>query len=264
MPKEDEELLTNWAHHAEGMMLCVGPTGCGKTTTSYALLTEMIKTRNILTVEDPVEFIIDGISQISINKEDYHLPNDFSAGIRSILRHDPDVIFLGEIRDSEAARAAVHASFSGHVLMSTMHARDPASAIILLRSMGIHDYEIAASLKIVLGQRILRNLCPKCKEKRDLKETEKEMCKKYNVHLDHAWAAKGCDDCSFTGYLGMSIIFELWELNENDYANILAHEDENKIRATIRKRNIKPMAVSALEMAKKGEIDLKEAMSVNV
>ncbi|MDX1681083.1 MAG: ATPase, T2SS/T4P/T4SS family, partial [Akkermansiaceae bacterium] len=195
MEQGDLNELLEWSSHAEGMLLCVGPTGCGKTTTAYSLLNEMKPDRNILTLEDPVEFALEGISQIALDRDNPTQPASFAEGVHDLLRHDPDTLFLGEIRSDETARAAISASFSGHVLLSTMHSRDPAGAITLLRSMGVKDYEIAASLKIIVGQRVLRKLCGDCRQQRAAKPPEVEAAREQGVSLDQVWDAPGCEQC---------------------------------------------------------------------
>jgi type II secretory ATPase GspE/PulE/Tfp pilus assembly ATPase PilB-like protein len=218
--------------------------------------------QNILTLEDPVEFVIDGLTQIQLDRKDPMRPATFEEGLRSILRHDPDTIFMGEIRAEPAARAAIDASFGGHVLLSTMHARDPAGAVTLLRSMGAEDYEIAASLRIVVGQRLIRLLCGECKAKHSLTDPQAAAVEAYGVELKHHWEAEGCEACSGTGYRGLSAAFEVWRLDEQDYDAILAHEDEKKLRSSLRKRGVRSLLASAFERVRSGETALPEAFAL--
>jgi len=258
-----ETAMLQWAQHAEGMLLCIGPTGCGKTTTCYSLLNEMKERgRNLLTLEDPVEFVIDGINQIPLDPEDRTLPGTFAEGIRGALRHDPDTLFLGEIRDEPTAAAALDASFSGHVILSTMHARDPASAITLLRSMGARDYEIAASLKIVIGQRILRLLCESCRTERTPSEAEAAAASESGVELETLWSSEGCSNCAGTGYRGLTAVFESWPLEEEDYAAIMRREDEHALRDRLRDRGVKSLGNAAFEKVRDGETSLTEAAAL--
>lgn len=262
LEKEDQDRLLEWADKAEGMVLCVGPTGCGKSTTCYSLLNAMKDRRNILTLEDPVEFTLDGLNQISLDPDSPGQPSTFAQGVHDILRHDPDAVFLGEIRDRDTAQAAVNASFSGHVLLSTMHSRDPAGVITLLRSMGSADHEIAASVSLIMGQRLLRCLCPDCREARPPKAFEREIAGEHGVDLAKAWEASGCQDCGETGHKGLTAVFELWHLQDEDYEAILAHEDEKSLRHRLRQRGVPSLAEAALERAARGQVSLTEALAV--
>ncbi|MEX2579862.1 MAG: ATPase, T2SS/T4P/T4SS family [Verrucomicrobiales bacterium] len=263
MEEPDEKALLEWASQAQGMVLCVGPTGCGKTTTCYALLREMLKRKgNLITLEDPVEFVVDGLTQVQLDAKDPSRPDTFAKGIRSILRHDPDAVFMGEIRDEPAAHAAIDASFSGHVLLSTMHARDPAGAATLLRSMGVKSYEIAASLRMVVGQRLVRLLCPDCREERPPTELEAEAAKEFGVELEASFEGKGCPACSGTGYRDRSAVFERWELTDDDYAALMKGQDENRLRAALRDRGVPSLAAAALQRARRGDTSVKEALRV--
>lgn len=262
MEEQDQTRLMEWCTHAEGMVLSVGPTGCGKTTTCYSLLNEIKSQRNILTIEDPVEFTIDGLNQISLDQDQPGQPATYAEGVRDMLRHDPDTVFLGEIRDEATANAAVNASFSGHVLLSTMHSRDPVGAVTLLRSMGAKDYEIAASIRIIIGQRILRRLCRHCKQSRDAERHEDEVADELGVTLNQVSTASGCDHCGGTGHCGLTAVFELWRLEQEDHDAILAHEDENKLRVRLRERGVRSLLAAALEKAAAGKVSIVEAMAL--
>jgi len=260
-----ETLLRDWTESAEGMVLVAGPTGSGKTTTAYALLQALQSTgQTIITLEDPVEIIMDGLTQIQLDEDNPAAPSSFEEGITDVLRHDPDAIFLGEIRDEATTRAAVDASFSGHVLISTMHARDPAGAVTLLRSMGAKDYEIAAALRLVVGQRIVRRLCSDCGEVGEPHAAEAAWLNELGRHSGTFGLARGCDACSGTGYRRLTALFELWHLGERDYEAILAHEDENRLRASLRESGVTSLLESALEKAASGEISLREARHLHL
>lgn len=183
-------------------------------------------------------------------------------GVYDILRHDPDALFLGEIRDQETAHAAVNASFSGHVVLSTMHSRDPASVITLLRSMGAADYEIAASISLVIGQRILSRLCPECRVRREPHGFEKTAARKHGVVLQAAWDAQGCSACAGTGQRGLTAVFELWRLEEADHEAILDHADEKTLRSRIRERGVPSLATAAIERAAAGKIRMDQALAL--
>ena len=190
-----------------GIILVTGPTGSGKTTTLYAALTMLNdQTRNIMTVEDPVEYALPGISQTQVNTK---VGMTFASGLRSILRQDPDVVMLGEIRDMETAEMAVQASLTGHLVLSTVHTNSAVSAITRLVDMGVERYLLASSVKAILAQRLVRKLCSNCKT--EITPTP-SFLQQMNVDADNAAMAcqpVGCVDCSNTGYRGRTAIYEL-------------------------------------------------------
>ena len=166
----DYEQLHGALRDARGMILVSGPTGAGKTTTLYALLHELKQTdHSIVTIEDPVEYVIEGITQIQVNEKQ---GLTFAAGVKGLLRLDPDIILMGEMRDTVSARAALDAADSGHVFLSTLHARDAAGTITALRNFGLADYEIAATLDLIVAQRLVRRLCTACRKQEALTEAE--------------------------------------------------------------------------------------------
>ena len=234
---QDHDLanIKNWLDNVHGMLLVTGPTGSGKTTTLYALLHKLKNTgRNILTIEDPVEYQVEGINQIQVDH--FHGLN-FSKGIQSMLRHDPDYLLLGEIRDASSAHAAINAASSGHVLMSTMHSRDAVGAINVLRNYGLDAHEISANLVLVIAQRIVRKLCPDCREQGEPTDESIRWFQSLGLDIpEKVWLPKGCDACSGIGYKGRTGIFEIWQINKEDYALILSNADERKIHESLSKR----------------------------
>ncbi|MDD4980715.1 MAG: GspE/PulE family protein [Candidatus Omnitrophica bacterium] len=214
MAKENYDKYLNLIHKPSGIILVTGPTGSGKTTTLYASLTILKSSeRNIITIEDPVEYQLDFCRQIQVNPKVNLL---FSTGLRSILRHDPDIIMIGEIRDRETAEIAIQAALTGHLVFSTLHTNDSASAITRLIDMGIEPFLIASCLNGVVAQRLIRGLCPKCKKHMDedaLKgitlRVPKELSEKEKAGL---YEAQGCQDCLYTGYSGRIGIFEIMEM----------------------------------------------------
>ena len=186
-----------------GVILATGPTGSGKTTTLYSLLKLANNDeRNIITVEDPIEYDLPGVSQSQINSD---IGMSFAAGLRATLRQDPDIILVGEIRDEETASVAAQASLTGHLVFSSLHANGSVAAVIRLRDLGLDDYLIAASLRGVIAQRLLRKLCPQCRQAQSLSEQEQ-------AHFSHAglpvpeeiWGPVGCSACLDIGYSGGS------------------------------------------------------------
>ena len=206
---EGLENIRDWLDDMSGMLLVVGPTGSGKTTTLYAMLHKLkLHERNVVTIEDPVEYEVDGISHIQIDKR-HGL--DFPEGIKAMLRMDPDYALVGEIRDAFSAAAAITASGSGRALMSTLHSRDAVGVIDILRNFGVSGHEISANLMLVISQRLVRKLCPHCREKTTLNKEETSWLKLLKRKAPkHVWRAVGCNKCNDTGYHGRTGVFEVW------------------------------------------------------
>jgi len=227
--------LRAWLKQTSGMVLMAGPTGCGKTTTAYSLLHEL-KTANrvIISVEDPVECQIDGITQIQVNglKE-----LSFSEGVKAILRHDPDYLMVGEIRDALSAQAAVRAAIAGRVLLSTVHCRDAVSAVTALRNWNLTDREIADALSVVVAQRLVRKLCRHCRKSAKPSKLEAAWIRSFNLSVPpKVWTPVGCKECKSLGYRGRTGVFEVWRLDEDARAAILKGTDELLLREHLARR----------------------------
>ncbi|MDH3452687.1 MAG: type II secretion system ATPase GspE, partial [Gammaproteobacteria bacterium] len=195
-----------------GILLVTGPTGSGKTTSLYAALTRLNdRSRSILTVEDPIEYYIDGVGQTQVNTR---VDLTFARGLRAILRQDPDVVMVGEIRDLETAEIAVQASLTGHLVMSTLHTNTAVGAVTRLRDMGVEPFLLSSSLIGVVAQRLVRLLCPQCKSADELNEAEREALGIENGHRYEVYEPAGCEHCSGTGYHGRSGIYELLLIDE--------------------------------------------------
>ena len=221
--------LQDWLENTSGMFLAAGPTGSGKTTTLYALLHRLnIADKRIITIEDPVEYALPGITQIQLD-EKHHL--SFGEGVKAVLRLDPDLVMLGEIRDAASARAAVDAAITGRVLLSTVHSHDAVGAITALRNWGLPNHEIAESISVIVTQRLVRRLCEHCKVMARPTATELNWLRALNLEIPgEVRTATGCDRCSGIGYLGRTGIFEVWRLSETDYEMILAGAHERALR----------------------------------
>ncbi|MBM4066129.1 MAG: type II secretion system protein GspE [Planctomycetes bacterium] len=243
----------------EGMFLVTGPTGSGKTTTLYAVLKEIVSPEvKIITVEDPVEYSMQGVNQIQVNPQ---IDLTFASGLRSILRHDPDVVLIGEIRDRETASIAVQASLTGHLVLSTLHTNDSASAFTRLMDMGIEDYLISSCLVGVLAQRLVRRLCPKCRE---LYMPEQEV--RQTVGIEEGvplYGPKGCDDCNNSGLRGRRTIAELLVVDEDIRRLVLAHKDSSEILKEAVKKGTKTLWEDGLELVRRGETTLEELLRVS-
>lgn len=208
---EDIKELKNILKHTSGIVLITGPTGSGKTTTLCSLLNELdSKEKNIITIEDPVEYHISGVNQMNVNNK---AGLTFSNGLRSILRQDPDIIMVGEIRDEETAEIAVKASITGHLVLSTLHTRDSSSAILRLADMNVPSYLIADSLISVVAQRLVRKICPYCKEAYDPSDDEKKMLS-LDAH-SKLYKGRGCKYCNGSGYKGRKALFEIMDVEES-------------------------------------------------
>ncbi len=206
--------LKNLIKKPHGIILVTGPTGSGKTTTLYASLTELNETsRNILTVEDPIEYYIDGIGQTQVNNK---VDMSFARGLRAILRQDPDVVMIGEIRDLETAEIAVQASLTGHLVFSTLHTNTAVGAVTRLRDMGVEPFLLSSSLIGVVAQRLVRLLCPECKVAAEVTPTECALlkCDPATNPPPAIYHHKGCSACNHTGYSGRNGIYELIEMDD--------------------------------------------------
>lgn len=213
-----------------GILLVTGPTGSGKSTTLYAGLSTINNAeRNILTVEDPVEYDLEGIGQTQVNPK---VDMTFARGLRAILRQDPDVVMIGEIRDLETAEIAIQASLTGHLVLSTLHTNTAVGAITRLRDMGVEPFLLASSLLGVLAQRLVRTLCPDCREKRAANELEINVMKLSSNH--QLWHTPGCPECHHTGYRGRTGIHELFLVNDPIRRLIHDGASEHSIEQEIR------------------------------
>jgi len=254
---ENLDHLNGWLANLHGLFLVAGPTGSGKTTTLYALLHELKQqARNILTIEDPVEYQIDGINQMQVN-ERHELT--FAEGLKVMLRLDPDYMMVGEIRDASSSRIAVDASNKGRVLMSTIHAPDAVGAVTSLRNWGIRDHEIATALTVVVTQRLVRTLCTHCRVMGEPNEADRKWLEAARLPVpEKVWHPRGCNKCSDIGYRGRTGIFEVWHLHEDDYALILAHADDHTMRQHLALKGHQSMVMHAMEKVAEGITSVEE------
>ncbi|MCG6200101.1 type II secretion system ATPase GspE [Psychromonas antarctica] len=232
MTEQNHTLLRELIHKPHGIILVTGPTGSGKSTTLYAGLLEInAKNSNILTVEDPIEYAIDGIGQTQVNTK---VDMTFARGLRAILRQDPDVVMIGEIRDLETAEIAVQASLTGHLVLSTLHTNSAVGAVTRLRDMGVEPFLLSSSLLGVLAQRLVRRLCPSCKESHVPTEQEKKILGLQCDDPRIIFRAIGCNKCNQTGYKGRTGIHELLVVNENVRELIHTNAGEQAVEKVIR------------------------------
>jgi general secretion pathway protein E len=247
----------------QGVFLVTGPTGSGKTTTLYAML-QHINTpeKNILTVEDPVEYILEGIGQIQINPK---IQLDFAKALRSFLRQDPDVIMVGEVRDEETARIAIQAALTGHLVFSTLHTNDSASALTRLVDMGIEPYLLTSSVTAILAQRLVRRVCPHCREIYKPTDFERRLLDEYtNGSGNSVYKGRGCPECLNTGFLGRIGIFELLTLNSKIRHMVQEKASSEEIKAEAIKDGMLTLRQDGISRALAGDTSLSEIMRVTI
>jgi len=243
-----------------GIFLVTGPTGSGKSTTLYAALSQMDGERlNISTVEDPVEYELDFCNQVQINEK---IGLDFATALRSLLRQDPDVIMIGEIRDNETARIAVQAALTGHLVLSTLHTNDAASSVTRLVNIGIDPYLIAASLNGVLAQRLVRRICPKCKQPYDPPERILSYLRRVGVESQPLYRGTGCQSCRGSGYTGRIGIYEMLEVDDRFRAQINQDPSVGAMRQLFRESGRRTLFEDGLLKVKQGLTTLEEVLRV--
>ncbi len=235
-----------------GLLLVTGPTGSGKTTTLYAALTQINSvTKNIMTIEDPVEYRLPMIRQTQINPK---AGVTFATGLRSILRQDPDVIMVGEIRDHETAEIAIHAALTGHLVLSTLHTNDAVGAVARLLDMGVENYLLASTLLGVMAQRLVRRICPQCQEG---KRPSPEIKARY-PELTVLYRGRGCRSCRETGFAGRVGVFELFLIDEAIRAKVASKATSDVLRAAAVASGMRPMRADGLQKVQEGLTTLEE------
>jgi general secretion pathway protein E/type IV pilus assembly protein PilB len=243
-----------------GIILVTGPTGSGKTSTLYTALAAINDTeRKIITIEDPIEYQLKGVNQIQVNEKS---GLTFARGLRSILRHDPDVVLIGEIRDAETAQIAVQASLTGHLVFSTLHTNDAAGACTRLVDMGVEPYLVASSLEAVLAQRLVRVLCKLCKQP-DTSPTAQAFKVKLGIPADHVtYRAVGCRECRNTGFHGRHAIYEWMDSSNEIRQLILNSASTDAIRDAARKDGMRTLAEDGWRLVRQGITTVEEVLSV--
>ncbi|MDA3873060.1 MAG: GspE/PulE family protein [Kiritimatiellae bacterium] len=259
MTETQSDLIHEWLGNIQGLFLVVGAVGSGKSTTLYALLNQLRKrTRSVVTIEDPVEYRIEGVNQIQVSPStDF----DFPEALKSVMRLDPDDIMFGEIRDPVSAAAAIDASATGKVLLSTLHSRDAVGAVISLRNYGVKDHEIAALLETVVAQRLVRKLCDSCKKETSVSDSDKAWLKsigrKAPKNLYEANPG-GCEACGGVGYKGRTGIFEVWRLRQKDKELLIQHPAEQALRQQIRDWGLPSLFDASWDLLTTGTTSLEE------
>jgi len=262
---KDQKILSHASKKPFGMILVTGPTGSGKTTTLYSVLRLLNKPSvNITTLEDPVEYKIEGINQIKVNPE---TNLTFAAGLRSIMRQDPDIILVGEIRDHETSEIAVNAALTGHLLLSTFHANDATTAIPRLIDMGIEPFLLASTLEVIIAQRLVRKICPSCRKSKT--ETKESLIKNFSIAKEYfteksitLYEGKGCSACNGTGYAGRTAIFEFIEITKPIQDIIIKNPSKKEIWDVARKEGTRTLFEDGLEKVKGGITTMEELLRI--
>jgi general secretion pathway protein E len=262
MHDERIKLLNRLIKSPYGIILVTGPTGSGKTTTLYAALSTINQPEiNIITIEDPIEYQMDGVGQIQVNPK---IDLTFAAGLRSIVRQDPDVILIGEIRDRETAEIAIQSSLTGHLVFSTLHTNDAASAVTRLIDMGIEPFLVTSSVIAIIAQRLVRVLCPHCKE---IYKPDKETLANLGLALsvlkkNSFYRKKGCNLCMHTGYRGRTAIFEIMIVDDEIKRLVLKTSDANQINELALKQGMITLQKDGIDKALKGITTTEEVLRV--
>ncbi|MEK4137901.1 ATPase, T2SS/T4P/T4SS family [Kurthia sp. FSL E2-0154] len=258
--EQNQQKFERMIRKPNGIVLITGPTGSGKSSTLSATLNDLNdEALNIITVEDPVEYQLEGINQIQVREE---VGLTFAAGLRSILRQDPDVIMIGEIRDTETAQMATRASLTGHLVFSTLHTNSAIESIDRLKDMGIEPYLITSSLEGIVAQRLVRRVCRDCGRTRDVTATEQAVLLKYGFHSAQVHAGVGCPACNHTGYRGRIALHEVFELDEEAKQLILAGAASNEILQNAMKKGYEPLVHDGLQKALNGLTTIEEVIRV--
>ena len=246
----------------QGIILITGPTGSGKTSTLYAAL-NFIKDekKNIMTIEDPVEYLIEGVNHMQVNPTK---DVTFANGLKSILRQDPNVILVGEIRDRETADIALQASLTGHLVFSSLHTNNAVASIARLLDLGMEPYTIASSVILIVAQRLVKVICPDCKGEHIPDKQLLENFKKYidGLKIEKFYHGKGCEKCAFSGFLGRTAIFEILRVNENIRSLITGKATEDEIFNAARNSGLKPLVSAGMERVAQGITTLEEISAV--
>lgn len=263
--KADQEKINHAIQKTYGMILVTGPTGSGKTTTLYTLL-KAINTKevSIITIEDPIEYAVGGVGQIQVNPR---AGLSFANGLRSILRQDPNVIMVGEIRDIETAALAVNTSLTGHLLLSTLHTNDAATTLPRLLDMKIEPYLIASTVNLIIGQRLVRKICDHCKIKKTLSSAEQKSLQIYLKNVSHKnqqtfFQGKGCDKCNETGYRGRIGIYEVLVVDNLVRDAFLRKASAEEIGRIASENGMVTMVKDGLDKASAGITTLAEVLRV--
>jgi len=266
LDKPNEEILRKYVKYTHGVIFVTGPTGSGKTTTLYAALTELnTQEKNILTIEDPVEYNLHGISQVQVNTKK---GLTFAAGLRSFLRQDPDIMMIGEVRDSETADIAIRAALTGHLVLSTLHTNDSASAVTRMLDIGVEPYLVSSSVLLCVAQRLVRVICPKCKTAVEPDLEGRKKLESVNLSLDQfpghkVPVGKGCDYCFQSGYVDRTALYEMLPIDEPVRVRVMERAGSSVIkREAIERGTLRTLRKDGLAKVLGGVTTIDEVLRV--
>lgn len=264
LAEKDFATVLDLLEKPHGIIFLTGPTGSGKTTTLYSFLTHLNKPPvKIITVEDPVEYELTGVTQLQVNPR---IGLTFASALRNLLRHDPDIMMIGEVRDLETAELAIRTALTGHLVFSTLHTNDSASGVTRLLDMGMEPYLVASSVQSFIAQRLVRSICPDCKEKIKLDhDAIKRNFKNLHEHIelpDVIYQGKGCEACKFTGYHGRFAIYELLLIDEEIRELVLTKASASQIKQKAEAQGLKTLLYQGWEKIKAGQTTPEEVMRV--
>jgi type IV pilus assembly protein PilB len=262
MSAKDLSLLVHYLDKPQGMVLVTGPTGSGKTTTLYAALSHLLKPAvNIMTIEDPIEYEVNGVTQSQVKPE---IKYDFATALRAFLRQDPDIIMVGEIRDLETAQIALRAAMTGHLVLSTVHTNSAAATVVRLVDLGVESYLVSSSLSLVVAQRLVRRLCPQCKM---ANSSPAEILPFLEMNASRSTdgicrRGPGCHQCSHTGYRGRVGVFEMLEVTDSIRQAIRENQNADTIKSLSSANGLPTLRDSALALVLNGTTSVEEMLRV--
>ncbi len=265
LSEENFSTISHYLNYSHGMIFVCGPTGSGKTTTLYAALSHINGVeKNVLTIEDPIEYNLDGISQVQVNTKK---GLTFAAGLRSFLRQDPDVMMVGEVRDTETAEIAIRAALTGHLVFSTVHTNDSAATVTRLLDIGVEPYLVSSSLLLVIAQRLVRTICPNCKELLTPSPEDVRWLQDLQLTPDHfpegkIWSGKGCDDCFHSGFQGRTAIYEVMPIGSETQKQIVDRASATDIKRAAIDSGLKTLRMDGMDKLLSGLTTHKEVLRV--
>jgi general secretion pathway protein E len=260
--EQDDAMWQSMISQPNGIILVTGPTGSGKTTTLYSTLKQLAKPEvNVCTVEDPIELVEPSFNQMQVQR---NIDLDFSSGVRTLMRQDPDIIMIGEIRDRETAEIAIQAALTGHLVLSTLHTNDAPSAITRMMDIGVPPYLLQSSILGIMAQRLVRTLCPHCKQPTEMSDEAWEaLVKPWKAKKpDHMMEPVGCLECRNTGYMGRIGIYEMFTFTDKIKSLINESSDISEIRQQVIKDGLKPLRLSGASKVAKGLTTVEEVLRV--
>lgn len=260
MGDQNLEKLERLMRAPHGIVLVTGPTGSGKSTTLYTILSQLNDSEtNIVTIEDPVEFMVDGLNQVNVNPK---ANVTFASGLRSILRQDPDVVMIGEIRDEETAQIAVRAAITGHLVLSTLHTNDAPSTVFRLQDMGVAAYLLNSSIRGIIAQRLVRKICPQCKIERVASNYEKELLQIPKEKVTTVYEGEGCGNCNNIGYFSRLGVYEVLEFHESIREAISQKKSPDQLQSLAVENGMSTLADECRRLVLEGQTTVEELLTI--